>query len=89
MDVESKKILSSDLHFDPASLERYDPEANKHTQTNFFLYAILNQGALFSPMNSSSSFEQNHYLSNRLSSAIFVNRMPFNLLATFRNPVQK
>lgn len=48
---KNKKILSSDLHFDPTPQERYNPEANKHTHTNVFLYAILNQGALFSSVN--------------------------------------
>lgn len=83
--VERKKILSSDLYFDPIPKERYAREANKHTQTKIFLYTVLNQEALFS----SSNFEQNHYFSNRLPSALLVKLIPFNLLATFCNPLQK
>lgn len=83
--VERKKILSSDLYFDPIPKGRYGLEANKHTQAKIFPYAALNQGALFS----SSNFEQNHYLSNRLPSALLVKLIPFNLPATFCNPLQK
>lgn len=67
--VEKEKIPSSDLYFDPTPQESYRLEANNYVQTNIFLCAVSDQGALCSPANP-WLFGVAPSLSNRPSSAL-------------------